>query len=340
MKRITGLNRTSSSQYDHDEGTADNLALLQQMQSRIADVLLGKEEVIARAMSALLAGGHILLEDVPGVGKTMLAGAFARTIGGDFSRIQLTSDMQPYDVTGGSVWDAGSGKFTFQPGPIMSHVVLADELNRTSPRTQSALLEAMEERTVTVDGTTRRLPQPFMLLATQNPLHDNGTFPLPAAQMDRFMMRLSLGYPRPDDEIRMLENEGGRGQLALLTPIVSTERWLVMQHDVMQVHVQRELLAYVVEIAAATRHSSELALGASPRASRDWVRSAQATAYMEGRNYVVPDDLKATAVSVLAHRLMLHARSEASGSSQETLLTQIMAALPLDPGSSGRRRTS
>ncbi|SDT06329.1 MoxR-like ATPase [Paenibacillaceae bacterium GAS479] len=280
-------------------------ALLARMAARSESVLLGKGEVIGLAMTAMLAGGHILLEDVPGVGKTLLARALARVLGGKFQRIQFTSDLLPADLTGSAVWDARKGEFIYREGPVMANVVLADEINRTSPRTQSALLEAMEERCVTVDGTTRKLASPWLLIATQNPLDSEGTFPLPEAQMDRFMMRLSIGYPEAREEIRMLEMMGAGEQQApeQLRPVVSPRQWEVMAEESRSVHCSPELLAYMVRIVQATRSAPELELGASPRASRDWLRAAQATAYIAGRDYVRPADLKVVATSVLAHRL-------------------------------------
>ncbi|MBJ6362395.1 MoxR family ATPase [Paenibacillus sp. MAHUQ-46] len=302
---------------------------LRRMQSRLEDVLLGKPDTVRLAMTALLAGGHLLLEDVPGVGKTVLARAFAKAVGGQFGRIQFTSDLQPADVTGGSVWDNVQRDFVYRPGPVMNHVVLADELNRTTPRTQSALLEAMEERSVTVDGTTRLLPEPFMLIATQNPLRDEGTFPLPEAQLDRFMMRLSIGYPAAADEIRMLEHRSSTGTIGSIKSLMSPEQWLELQRQAQQVHVDRSLLAYVVDIAAATRTAPQLSLGASPRASRDWVRAAQAAACMEGRGYAVPDDFKGTAVPVLSHRLVMKPQHEANGWEQASILEQMIQEFPL-----------
>ncbi|XEC93881.1 AAA family ATPase [Paenibacillus tarimensis] len=311
--------------------------LLQRVRSKIDSVLLGKQETVTLAMTTLLGGGHLLLEDVPGVGKTMLARAFAKVIGGEFARIQFTPDMQPSDVTGGMVWDAKRGDFIFRPGPIMCNVVLADEMNRTTPRTQSALLEAMEERSVSADGITRRLPEPFMLIATQNPLRDEGTYPLPEAQLDRFMMRLSIGYPAASDEIRMLAADNGPGPLELLRPVVLPEEWAALQLAARKVHVHESLFAYVVEAAAATRKAPELVLGASPRASRDWVRAAQAKAYIEGRGFVLPDDLKTTASAVLLHRLVLRPELEGSDG-QADVLERILTRQPLPAQASGTGR--
>ncbi|QYR21188.1 MoxR family ATPase [Paenibacillus sp. sptzw28] len=313
--------------------------LLRLMMARVNSVLLGKSEVVERVFAALLAGGHVLLEDVPGVGKTLLVRAIARVIGGEFRRIQFTSDMLPADVIGGLVWDGKRGDLVFRQGPLMANVVLADEINRTPPRTQSALLEAMEERSVTADGETMRLPQPFMLLATQNPLRDDGTYPLPEAQLDRFMMRLTVGYPSAEDEIAMLEGGGHRLQPEQLRPVIIPEEWLRMQRDAQSVHVHSALLAYAVQIVGTTRTAAELTLGASPRATRDWVRAAQATAYVDGRRFVLPDDMKETAEEVLAHRLVMRDAAAAEGITAADVLRRILASTPVPaPSGEGDRR--
>lgn len=302
--------------------------LLQRLIHRIDHVLLGKKETITHLITAMLAGGHVLLEDVPGVGKTMLASACARVLGGEFKRIQFTSDMLPADVIGGSVWDSRISELVYRPGPIMANIVLADEINRTSPRTQSALLEAMEERRISIEGETRKLPEPFVLIATQNPLSYEGTNTLPEAQLDRFMMRLSIGYPSMENEARMLEQyaAGSRPEPHQLRPVLMLEEWLRMQREARLGHVHPGLLEYMAKVTDATRRAPELELGLSPRAGRDWLRAAQARAYVEGRRYVLPDDLFATGEVVLTHRLNGIA---AGGRSASEALTRIMRNTPL-----------
>ncbi len=311
--------------------------LLSRLLSKVEGVLLGKRETIRQMLTALLAGGHVLLEDVPGVGKTMLAQAMARAVGGDFKRIQFTSDMLPADVVGGLALDGRSGELVYRPGPIIANVVLADEINRTSPRTQSALLEAMEERSVTIEGKTRSLPVPFMLIATQNPLSFEGTNTLPEAQLDRFMMSLSIGYPGTAEERKMLEQyaEGSRIQPERLRPVISTAEWLQMQAEARQIHMHEALLDYMVQVADASRRCPEAAMGLSPRALRDWLRAAQASAYLEGRGYAIPDDLLGTAEAVLAHRLTLRYGAASAGHDAAALIRRIVRECPL-PGLTGR----
>ncbi|WP_138755846.1 AAA family ATPase [Paenibacillus sinopodophylli] len=315
--------------------------LLHRLLVKVESVLLGKQQVIRNTLTALLAGGHVLLEDVPGVGKTLLAQAFARAVGGDFKRIQFTSDMLPADIVGGVVLDARTSELVYRPGPIMGNVVLADEINRTSPRTQSALLEAMEERRVSVEGKTRKLPVPFMLIATQNPLSFEGTNTLPEAQLDRFMMRLTIGYPGSAEEKRMLEQyaDGNRIEPDRLRPVIATEEWLQMQAEARQTHMHPALLEYMVQVADATRRAPEVVLGLSPRALRDWLRAAQANAYMEGRGFAVPDDLLTTAEAVLPHRLSLRYGAATMGEDAVSVIKRTIRDCPLPAAvGSGKRR--
>lgn len=319
--------------------------LLHRLLVKVESVLLGKHEVIRHTLIALLAGGHVLLEDVPGVGKTMLAQAFARVVGGDFKRIQFTSDMLPADVVGGMVWDSRASELVYKPGPIMANVVLADEINRTSPRTQSALLEAMEERRVSVEGKTRRLPVPFMLIATQNPLSFEGTNTLPEAQLDRFLMRLSIGYPEAADEKRMLEQYADRKRVEpeRLRPVIAVEEWLQMQAEARQTHMHPALIEYMVQIAAATRRAPEVLLGLSPRALRDWLRASQANAYLDGRGYAIPDDVLATAEAVLSHRLVLRYSGPSPAPDAASVIKRAIRDIPwpaaaIGAAGSGRRR--
>lgn len=311
--------------------------LLNRLLLKVESVLLGKQQVIKHTLTALLAGGHVLLEDVPGVGKTLLAQTFARVVGGEFKRIQFTSDMLPADVVGGVVLDARTSELVYRPGPIMGNVVLADEINRTSPRTQSALLEAMEERRVTIEGKTRKLPVPFMLIATQNPLSFEGTNTLPEAQLDRFMMRLTIGYPGSVEEKRMLGQyaDGKRIEPERLRPVIATEEWLQMQAEARQTHMDPTLLEYMVQVADATRRAPEVQLGLSPRALRDWLRASQANAYMEGRGYAVPDDLITTSDAVLPHRLSLRYSATAMGADATAIIRRTIRECSLPTALSG-----
>ena len=274
----------------------------------VGSVILGKEEVIASCVVALLAGGHVIIEDYPGVGKTLLAKALARSVGGRFSRIQFTPDLLPSDVTGVSVFDQKSAGFEFRPGPIFANVVLADEINRSSPKTQASLLECMEEGQATVDNVAHTIVAPFMILATQNPIEYEGTYPLPEAQLDRFMMRLSLGYPSSDAEEAILDSQTTGDPFAALEPVISSAEVLAMQEAVLRVDVAPSLRRYVVELLAATRASGDIYLGASPRAGIALLRAAKALAVLRGRDFVVPQDLKDLAVRVLSHRIILSPR--------------------------------
>ena len=282
------------------------LERLEKLHSSIVRVIRGKAEIVDALIAALLARGHVMLEDVPGVVMTTLAQALARSLDLEFHRIQFTSDTLPSDIIGISVYRQQQGEFEFLPGPLFANVVLADEINRAAPRTQSALLEAMSEHAVTVEKTRHRLVEPFFVVATQNPVESTGTYPLPESQLDRFLMRLSMGYPGHDEEIELLRSGGAEPELEQLEPVLDTDEVLEMQDLVAEVHVTDTLLDYLLEVVEATRSHEALALGVSTRGCLAWQRSAQALALVRGRGFVIPDDLQDTAESVLAHRL-LHA---------------------------------
>lgn len=280
------------------------LPLLKQVQR----VILGKPKAVELATVGLLAGGHVLIEDIPGVGKTMLARAIAKSIGGTFRRIQFTPDLLPSDITGVNVFDLSTREFRFRPGPVFAHVVLADEINRASPKTQSALLECMEEFQVTVDGVTHLLPRPFFVMATENPLESQGSvYPLPESQLDRFLLRLQIGYPSPADEVDILSSQQVRHPIEDVKPVLSAEEVLEIQRAVRKVYVDRTVKSYIVQIANATRQHEAVRLGASPRASIALMRCSQALAALRGREFVTPDEVKFLASAVFSHRLILRA---------------------------------
>jgi MoxR-like ATPase len=291
-------------------------------------VLVGKHGVVELAVVSLLCEGHLLVEDVPGIGKTTLARALARSIGGSFRRLQCTPDLLPSDVTGVSVFDQRSADFTFRPGPIFANVLLADEINRATPRTQSAVLEAMQEAQVSVDGVTRALPRPFVVLATQNPVELEGTFPLPEAQLDRFLMRLSLGYPSENDE-EALVARGGAALAEAVSSVVSCEDILSAISDVTQVRVHEDVRRYLVRVTRATREDVDVRLGASPRATLALHRAAQAWAATQGRDFVLPDDVKRLAVPVLAHRLIAGLEARLRGRDAPAIVQQILDTVPV-----------
>jgi MoxR-like ATPase len=274
--------------------------------SEIETVIVGKRQVVERALIALLAGGHLLIEDVPGTGKTMLARSIARCVDGSFRRIQFTPDLLPADITGTSIYNQKAGEFEFRPGPIFANVVLADEINRATPKTQSSLLEAMEEFQVTVDGVTRPLARPFFVVATQNSVEYQGTFPLPEAQLDRFVMRLSMGYPDPGDEVAILARQNTHHPIEDVRPVIMAQEVEEIRQAIRHVRVTDPTREYIVDLVTATRESPQLVLGASPRGSLDLLRCSQVLAAMKSRDHVLPDDVKEVAESVLSHRVILH----------------------------------
>jgi len=292
----------------------------------ISKVIIGKTEEVKLVLVALLSGGHVLIEDVPGVGKTSLVKALAKSINADFKRIQFTPDLLPSDVIGVSIYNPEKGVFEFKQGPIMSQILLADEINRTSPKTQSSLLEAMEERQVTVDGKTYMLPRPFMVIATQNPIEYDGTFRLPEAQLDRFMIKVNLGYPDIKHEIEMLKRFETLDPLEDLKPVVSIMEILKMQNEVKSVYVDDSILDYIITIVNNTRNLSTVLLGASPRAAINLMKASQAKAFIEGRNYVLPDDVKYLSVPVLSHRIILRNEARFNNLDERSVIKDILNA--------------
>jgi len=294
-------------------------------------VIIGKQEVIKLVTIGLLAQGHILIEDVPGVGKTMLARALSKSLGCAFARIQFTPDMLPSDVTGVSIFNQKTREFEFRPGPIVAQIVLTDEINRATPKTQAALLEAMSELQITVDGVTYPLPRPFLVLATQNPIEYEGTFPLPEAQLDRFLMRIRLGYPEPSDEIAILDSQQYVHPLTQIEQVVDVESLTSAQEKLKDVYVDPLIKRYIVDIITQTRRHPDIYLGASPRGSLALYRTGQARAAMLGRDYVLPDDIKALATPTLAHRLIVSPSARLRDVTGETVMREILSSLPV-PG--------
>ena len=315
--------------------TADSKTLINALIENVSKVIVGKTETVELALVALISNGHVLIEDVPGVGKTMLVRSLATSTGCDYRRMQFTPDLLPSDVTGASVFNQKIGNFEFRPGPIMAQIVLADEINRATPKTQSALLEAMGEQQVTVEGTTRELPNPFMVLATQNPVEYEGTFPLPEAQLDRFFMRISLGYPDVDQEVSIMDRREHTDPIDELEPVCKPEDIIRLQNEADDVFIDVLVKKYIVDIANATRNHPEAALGVSPRASINLMKGGKAYALLHERDYVVPDDIKAITSSVLAHRVLLTPSARMREVTQETVIADVLNQIPV-PGASVR----
>ena len=307
---------------------ADVAALGRRITENVEKVIVGKRRPVRLTLIALLCEGHVLLEDVPGVAKTMLARSLATSVGASFARVQCTPDLLPSDITGVSVFNQKEFEFQFQPGPILNQLLLADELNRATPRAQAALLEAMAERQITVDGVTRELPEPFFVIATQNPIEHEGTFPLPEAQLDRFLMRLTIGYPSFTDENEVLERLKLGHPLRSLGKVASAEEIVAAQNEIRAVFVHEKVRQYLVRIVHATRRHDDLALGASPRASIALYRTSQALAALEGREFVMPDDIKYVSEAVLGHRLILSSEARLRGKVVEDLIDEIIEGIP------------
>lgn len=292
-------------------------------------VVVGKKNALELMLAALLAEGHVLLEDVPGLGKTLMAKALAQSIGGSFRRIQFTPDLLPADVTGFSIYDQKTGDFVFNPGPVMSNILLADEINRTIPRTQAALLESMGEFQVTVDGRTLALPKPFFVIATQNPIEMDGTFPLPEAQLDRFLMRVDLGYPSKEEEVAILSRFQEEDPLESLKPVVEPERIVELQRQRGTLGISTQIREYIAELVAATRSHPRVRYGVSPRGALGMMRAAQSLALIRGRDYVLPDDIKELAAPVFRHRIILKQDERTRGASPAVVLDEVMAQVPV-----------
>jgi MoxR-like ATPase len=316
------------------------MAFVQEVGDRIVDnvekVIIGKRREVQLAVVAMMCKGHILIEDVPGVGKTMLAKSLSRSIGSTFSRLQFTPDLLPSDITGVSIFSPKTREFEFRPGPVMAQIVLADEINRATPKTQSALLEAMEERQVTVDDTTYPLPEPFLLMATQNPIEYEGTFPLPEAQLDRFLMRITLGHPTAQQEIEILDAQQYHHPLEALEQVVTAAELLQAQEEIKSVYVDALVKEYIVAIVAATRNYPDVYLGASPRGSLGLYKTAQALAALQGREFAIPDDVKLLAEVVLAHRVIVSPSARIKNVDTRDVIQDIISTLPV-PGATAAK---
>lgn len=295
----------------------------------IEKVMIGKRNVAELSLIALLAEGHVLLEDVPGVGKTMMVRALAKSVNANFRRIQFTPDLLPSDVTGISIYNPKEMEFEFRPGPLMGNIILADEINRTSPKTQSALLEGMEEASVTIDGVTHRLHKPFFVMATQNPIEYEGTYPLPEAQLDRFLLKMKMGYPEVDEEIEVLNRAQKVPPIEDLYPVIDLEGLIALQKEIKEVYVDDTIKRYIVDIVNMTRRFTGVYLGASPRGSIALMKAAQAYAFMYGRDYILPDDIQYLAPFVLSHRIILKSEARFEGISAEEIVNRVIARIPV-----------
>ena len=310
--------------------------LIKSLVENISTVIVGKDETVELALIALISSGHVLIEDVPGVGKTMLARSVATSTGCEYRRMQFTPDLLPSDVTGASVFNQKTGEFDFRAGPIMAQIVLADEINRATPKTQSALLEAMGEQQVTVDGTTRILPDPFMVIATQNPIEYEGTFPLPEAQLDRFFMRISLGYPNVDQEVAIMDQREQTDPINQIKSVCTPSEIVELQSKASDVYIDPLVKQYIVNITQATRQHPEAALGVSPRASINLMKGGKSLALLNDRDYVIPDDIKDIATATLAHRILLTPSARMREVEQETVIADVLDAISI-PGATPRK---
>ncbi|MCY3833188.1 MAG: MoxR family ATPase [Chloroflexi bacterium] len=327
--------RTRSQPSQVRQSAAPVKEIAERIANSVGQVILGKNNEIRLTILGMLCRGHILLEDIPGVGKTMMAKSLARAVGCTFNRIQFTPDMLPSDITGVSIFNPKTREFEFRPGPIMAQIVLADEINRATPKTQSALLEAMEEGQMTVDGVTYRLSNPFLIMATQNPIEYEGTFPLPEAQLDRFLMRIQMGYPQPQDELRILASQQYQHPIQNLQQVVTLKELLAAQQLIKDIYVAKEVQQYVINLITASRRHADVYLGSSPRGSLALFRMSQARAAMSGRDFVIPDDVKALAEVTLAHRIIVGPAARLKNITSRAVVQDILQSTPV-PGASVR----